>query len=70
MVGKLMMGTGAAVLAVIGFKVLATLIGIVTGIFGAVFGLITFVLFTALPIALIGYLGYRAYHAFRKEPAA
>jgi len=45
---------GTAILAIVGIKIVMALLGMVVG-------LLSFVVFTVLPLALIGYLIYKAF---------
>jgi hypothetical protein len=54
---------GTAILAIIGLKIVMALLGMVVGVF-------SFILFTVLPLLLIGYLIYKAIGWVRTEDAA
>ncbi|MEN8376613.1 MAG: hypothetical protein ABFS34_14290 [Gemmatimonadota bacterium] len=54
---------GAGILAIIGLK-------IVMGLLGMVMGLISFLVFTVLPLALIGFLVYKAFGWFGSNGSA
>lgn len=54
---------GTAILAIIGLKIVMALLGMVVGVF-------SFLLFTVLPLLLIGYLIYKAIGWVRTEDGA
>lgn len=54
---------GTAILAIVGLKIVMALLGMVVG-------LLSFVLFTVIPLALIGFLIYKAVCWVRRQDTA
>jgi hypothetical protein len=70
LISRIVTWTILGVLAVVGIRLALQLLGIVTGVLGAVFGVAGFLLFTVGPIMLAGWLAMKAWKAFSKQPAA
>lgn len=69
LLSRIVTWTIIGVLAVLALKVLGHLLGILIGLAGMVFGVVTFLLFTVGPIALVIWLGMKGWNAFTR-PAA
>ena len=70
LLGRIITWTIVGVLAILIIKLTVRLFGFLVGLAGMLLGLLMFLVFTAGPIVLIGWLAVKAWQAFTRPPAA
>jgi hypothetical protein len=70
LLSRIVTWTILGLLAVLAFKILLRVLGVLVGMAGMIFGMVVFLLFTVGPILLLGWLGMKGWQAFTRGETA